>query len=61
MKKSWRDTTKAARCQKVLAKFSGTISKSCRIRPEIFACRTPMTYHVNAHENSSLNLDLEFP
>lgn len=21
----------------------------------------PMTYHVNAHENSSLNLDLEFP
>lgn len=28
---------------------------------EIFACHTPMTYHVNAHENSSLNLDLEFP
>lgn len=36
--------------------FFLVLIQNCRIRPEIFACRTPMFYHEFAHECSSLNL-----
>lgn len=47
---------RAKTCTSVIWHFFWYLSKNRRIRPEIFACRTPMSYHEFAHECSSLNL-----
>lgn len=47
---------RAKTCTSVMWQLFWYLSKNRRIRPEIFACRTPMYYHEFAHECSSLNL-----
>lgn len=60
MKKSWGcDERKYAPV--LYGIFFWYLSKNRRIRPEIFACRTPMSYHEFAHECSSLNLIFGYP
>ena len=39
-------------CTSFIRLFFWYLSKNRRIRPEIFACRTPMSYHEFAHECS---------
>lgn len=48
-------------CTSVIRLLFWYLSKKRRIRPEIFACRTPMYYHEFAHECSSLNLIFWIP
>lgn len=48
-------------CTSVSRQLFWYLSKNRRIRPEIFACRTPMSYHEFAHEFSSLNLIFGYP